>query len=158
MRKNLVIMFVCLIFVIFQESFLLEFFGAALNPNLIIALCFTFIFIDDIDSAMFTALIGGLFLDFLGVSIVGLSSLILILLLVISRWMKKTVFRGIWVQIGLIIGSTIIFKLLMGYPGLVYSNKILFSGFLNSAISLVFYLILSKIRQRYLSTEYRIKA
>jgi len=158
MRKNIIITFVCLVFVIFQESFMLEFFGSALNPNLIIALAFSFMFIDDTKRAMFTALIGGLFLDFLGVSIVGLSSFILIVSLGFTAWTKKTVFRGVWTQVVLVIVSTVVFKLLMGYPDIVYSGKLLASGVLNAAISLVFFLVLNKSRQRYLSVEYRIKA
>ena len=158
MRKNIAIIIICLVFVIFQESFMLEFFGSALNPNLIIALSFSFIFIDDYDPALFTALIGGLLLDFLRVGIVGLSSFLIILLLVFSRWIKKTIFRGVWIQIVMIIVSTIVFKLVINYPDVIYSGKILFSGLLNSTVSSLIFLILNRIRQRYLSIEYRIKA
>ncbi len=158
MSKNITILIICLALAIFQESFLLEFFGAALNPNLIIGLCFAFIFIDDYESALFTALMGGLFLDFLGTSIVGLSSLVLILLLLASKWVKRSVFRGIGFQVGLIIISTIVFKVVLGYPEFAYSSPIFFSGILNSAFSWVTYLVLKRSKQRYLSTEYRIKA
>lgn len=158
MRKNIAIIFICLMFVIFQESFMLEFFGSALNPNLIIALSFSFIFVDDYKTAFYAALIGGLFLDFLGVGIVGLSSFILILLLVISRWVKKTMFRGIGMQMVLVVVSTIVFKMVMNFPDMVYSGKILFSGVLNSIMSLLVYMVLKRMGERYLSTEYRIKA
>ncbi|MFC1756054.1 hypothetical protein ACFLZK_01560 [Patescibacteria group bacterium] len=158
MRKSIAIIIICLVFVIFQESFMLEFFGGAINPNLIIALAFSFMFIDDYRTAMFTALVGGIFLDFLGVGIIGLSSFLLILFLLFSRWIKKTIFRGIWIQIVMIIVSTIVFKLVINYPDMIYSGKILFSGLINSIISSLIFLVLNKIRQRYLSIEYRIKA
>lgn len=158
MRKNLSILIISLIFVIFQESFMLEFFGSALNPNLIICLCFGFMLIDDYEDALFTAFIGGLFYDFLGVGIVGLTSFILILFLAASQWVKKTIFRGAWVQILFIIITTLFFKVAMTYPDFVYSSRVLMSGVFNVAVALVFYALLEKARKRFLSAEYRIKA
>ena len=158
MRKSIIILILSLIFVIFQESFLLEFFGNALNPNLVISLCFGFMLIDDYHDALFTAFIGGLFYDFLGVGIVGLTSFILIVFLATSRWVRKTIFRGAWVQMIFIIVTTVFFKVVMTYPDFDYSSKILASGVVNALISLIFYVVLEKIRKRFLSTEYRIKA
>ena len=158
MRKNLGILLISLIFVIFQESFMLEFFGSALNPNLIVCVCFAFMLIDDYDGALFTAFMGGLFYDLLGVGVVGLASFILILFLAASQWVKKTVLRGAWVQILFIILATVFFKTALAYPDFVYNTGILVSGVINVFISILFYGLLIKIKNRFLSTEYRIKA
>lgn len=158
MRKNIGILFTCLIFVIVQESFLFEFFGASLNPNLIIAFCFSFMLMDDYEGALFTAFMGGLFHDFLGVGIVGLSSMILVLALVFSQWVKKTIFRGMWVQALFIVGFTVVYKLLVSLPDINYSFKVLMSGFLNVGLSLLLFSMLKKFKVSFLSTEYRIKA
>jgi len=158
MRKYLFITVLNLIIILIQESFSWEFFGNALNPNFIIAICFAFIIIDDHQGALYSAFIGGLWLDLAGVGVVGLSSFTLVFLLALAIWVKRVLFKGTWFQVLMVIASTIIFKLVMNYPDLTYSWKLFFSGLLGALVSLGFYLILSKTRRRYLSFEYRIKA
>jgi len=158
MRKNITILILSLILVIFQESFLLEFFGGALNPNLIIALCFGFMFNEEYDTALFAALIGGLFLDFLSVGIVGMTSIAIIVCLVLSQWVKRTIFMGAWVHIVFVIASTVFYKVIMSYPDFDYNGKILISCIINLVLSLGFYAILRRFKNRFLSTEYRIKS
>ncbi len=158
MRKYLFITIINLVIILLQESFSWEFFGQTMNPSFIIAISFAFLMIDDHPGALFSAFIGGLWLDLVGVGIVGLSSFALVLLLAVSLWIKKSMVGAIWFQATLIVGATIIFKLIISYPELIYSWKLFFSAVLSSIISLGFYYILSRTKHRYLSFEFRIKA
>jgi len=158
MRKYLFITIINLVIVLLQESFSWEFFGQAMNPNFIVAISFAFLMIDDHRGALFSAFIGGFWLDLVGVGIVGLSSFFLVLLLAIALWIKKSTVKAMWFQALLIIGATIIFKLVISYPELNYSWQLFLSGVLSSIISLGFYYILSRTKHRYLSFEFRIKA
>ena len=158
MRKYLLITILGLVLTLLQESFTWEFFGAAINPNLILAMCFAFLLADDRRGALYSAFIGGLWLDLTGVGIVGLSSFVLVLLLVIASWIRNTLFKGVWIQVTVIICSTILFKLIMSYPQLVYSWKLFAAGTLTTLTSLAIYWVLDHTRQRYLSFEFRIRA
>ncbi len=158
MRKYVLITIFSLVVVLIQESFSWEFFGQAINPSIVIAICFAFLMVDDHLGALFSALIGGLWLDLVGVGIVGVSSFALVILLALAVWVKNSMLRAIWVQAVLVIGVTIIFKLIISYPELTYSWKVFFSGVLSSIISLGFHYILSRTKHRYLSFEFRIKA
>lgn len=158
MRKYLLITTLNLILVLVQGSFIWEFFGSLLNPNLIIALCFAFLLIDDHQAAMFSAFIGGLWLDLAGTGVIGLSSVVLLVLVSSAMWIRRTLFKGAWVQGALIIGSTIMFKLILNYPDLFYSWMLLIAGGLTCLFSFIFYLVLGRTKQRYLSFEFRIRA
>jgi len=158
MKKYLFITIFNLVAVLLQESFSWEFFGQAINPSFIVAISFAFLMVDDHPGAMFSAFIGGLWLDLVGVGIVGMSTFALVLLLVLAMWIKKSMVEAAWFQAILIIGATIIFKLVISYPELTYSWKLFFSGILTSMISLGFHYILSRTKHRYLSFEFRIKA
>jgi hypothetical protein len=89
---------------------------------------------------------------------VGLTPFILILFLAGSQWVRKTIFRGAWVQMVFVIITTVFFKVAMTYPEFAYNGRILAAGVINAVVALIFYVILEKIRKRFLSTEYRIKA
>ncbi len=158
MRKYFLITIFSLILVLLEESFAGEFLGAALNPNLILALSFAFLFADDRRASLYSALIGGLWLDLMGVGIVGLSSFMLVLLLILASWIRNALFKGVWVQVVVIVCSTMLFKLIMNYPQMNYSWKLVVAGILTSLISLIFYWGLSRTRQRFLSFEFRIRA
>jgi|GEM_PF-4521276 len=158
MRKYLFITITTLILVLIQDSFLWEFLGTEFNPSLIIALCFALIFCDDSAGALFCALVGGLWLDLMGVGIVGLSSFLLLLLLLAAMWIRRSLLRGVWIQILLVIIITIVFKIAMNYPEAIFSWRLLFSGLLNFLIAMLIHYIIGRTRQKYLSFEFRIRA
>jgi hypothetical protein len=158
MRKYFLIFIVNLILIFLQESFLSEIFGPFLNPSLVISLGYAFLLSEDDDLALFSLLVGGLILDLLGTGIIGLSSVVLVFLLLISFQVRKTIFRGVLTQIVFIIITTVIFKMISGYPPLVYNFKLILSGVANAALAVFAAQILTRFKKRYLSLEFRIKA
>lgn len=158
MRKYFIIFIINLIIIFLQESFLVELFGPFLNPNLIIGLGYAFLLSGDDDLALFSLLVGGIILDLLGTGIIGLSSLVLVLLMLISFQVRKTIFRGILNQIIFIVISVVIYKMLSSYPPLIYNFRLVVSGAISAVIAVIVSQILIKFKERYLSFEFRIRA
>lgn len=158
MRKYLLITIFILLTVLIQDSFSLEFLGPALNPNLVLALSFAFLLVEDRQSALYSAFIGGLWIDLLGVGIVGLSSFIFVLMIIIASWVRRRLISGLWVQMVLITVFTGIYKLIVNYPNFNYSWSLVLSGLLTLLIMNLVHIVLSRYKTRYLSFEFRIKA
>lgn len=159
MYKNIwIILIVNLILALIQQSFLHEFFGGGFNPNLVLSLAFAFLLIEEDQLALISAIFGGLFLDLGLVSIIGLSPFIFLMFILFSQIIKRTVFRGVILQILLIIVSTVIYKIFLNFPELQVNYKFVVSGVLNSFISITLMYFFTKSSERFLSIEYRIKA
>ncbi len=158
MRKYLIIIFINLLLVFVQESFFLEFFGTVFNPHLVTSLGFSFILLEDDHNGLASMFIGGLLLDLLGTGVIGLSSLVLIVMLLISMLVRKTFFRGLITQIFFIILTTVVFKILMNYPHIIFDKNLILSGLITSFIALLFSFVIRRLKQRYLSLEFRIRA
>jgi rod shape-determining protein MreD len=158
MRKYFIVTIVNIILIFLQESFLVELFGVAFNPNLVIALGFSLVLVDEDDLALFSVLIGGLFLDLLSTGIIGLSSLVLVLLLYMAIQARKTIYRGVFTQLIFVVITAIIYKILANYPPIVYERTLFYSGIYTSVLVLFLRQILLKFKKRYLSSEFRIKA
>ena len=158
MRNHFFVSIVILVLVLVQESFLLEFFGSYLNPSLVIALAYGLLLTDDESLALYSGFFGGLMLDMVGVGLVGLSSLVLVVLLLVAIFIRKTVFRGFGYQLLMIVLTNVIYVLVLNFPNLGFSSGLLFSGALSGLIALAFSLVVRRMRKRYLSSEYRIRA
>lgn len=147
MRKYLILFIASLILVLIQTSFFLEIFGPKINPNIVYALGFAFLFANKKKYAYRTALISGIMLDLLSFNTVGFSSLFMLISFHISKYIQGKILKGIWV---LIISSVIFFglyKVIFGAGNIydagsllaLFEAKILISSTISSAVSLIMY-------------------
>ena len=122
-----------------QISFLYRLFGRSLNPNLIAAFAFSLFFLGVYDKALFSALIGGIFLDLMGFDTVCISSLILVTCLLLVFYIKKYIFKGLTTQILSLFMASITYSILVGFPNFYFDIKTVFSGIFTVVIGLIFY-------------------
>ncbi len=142
MKHYIFITLINIILVMIQISFFYRLFGRSLNPNLITALAFSLFFWGAYDKALFSALIGGIFLDLMGFGTVGLSAIILITCLLLAFYIKKYMFKGWTTQILNLFIASAIYSVLIGFHNFSFDIKTVFSGLLTVAISLIFYGVL----------------
>ena len=158
MRKIILLVILNIVFTLFQESFLLEFFGSVINPNLILCLGYAYFFANDTQGALISLLLGGFFIDMSGTGIVGITSVIMILVLLFSIFVRRSLFKGAGIQALLIIVATVVLKMVFNFPELGYSNGLVLNGIINVFLSFGIYYVVFKSGKRFLSVEYRIKA
>lgn len=139
MKHYILIILINIILAIVQVSFFYRLFGRTLNPNLIAAFAFSFFFWGIYDKGFFSALIGGIFLDLMGFSSVGLSALILIMGLLLAFYIKKYIFKGWTTQILSLFITTISYSSLLGFPNFYFDLKTVISALITVVISLIFY-------------------
>lgn len=140
MKKFLVITFVNILLVLLQSSFLRELVGPSNTPNLVLAFSFSLFFMDFEDMSLMSAFIGGLFLDFFGFSIVGLTPLIITGSLLLFTFVKRYLFRG-WVSNVLLVFLAQIIYLGMISGVFSLNPPALYSATSTLLLSLVFYFI-----------------
>lgn len=158
MKRVLLLIFMNLILVLLQASFLAEFLGGSLNPNLVVSLAYAFALADDDTSASLSMFIGSFFLDLQGTSIVGLSILFFVLILHLSILLRKTIFKGYGTQILFIFLSTVIYKMLISGFDFSLNFSLVFSGVITAVLAAVMAYFIRRFQIRYVSTEYRIRA
>lgn len=150
MRKYILLTFIILVLILFQESFLFEFLGYSLNINFVIILAFSFVLTQSQDYGLYTFFIGGLTLDLIGNSIIGLSSFIFIVYFFVTDLLFRTVAKNIYVQIFLIMFLTYIYKIVNNSFNITFSFNLLFSGFINAIFALVISYFMKKASKKYL--------
>ena len=158
MKKIFFVFTVSLILVLIENSFNYEFFSRILNPSLILALSFAFVLVGDDKLALLTGLFGGLFTDFIGTGVIGLSSTIFVISIYVSIIIKTTLFKGKVFQLVLITICTLLYKFIFNMANFNFSISYLVGAALTMLCSSVFFYVISRISTKYLSTEYRIKA
>ncbi|HLC93811.1 MAG TPA: hypothetical protein VJG85_02225 [Patescibacteria group bacterium] len=132
MKKYLVIFFVNIVLVLFQNSFLFVFLGGEANPNLILAFAFSLLLLDKSEEALFSAFVGGLLIDLLGFTMPGLSSLVFLLAIYIGLFIKKYLFKSWVLQLIVLMLSTYLGKQYLG-PHPEFGTFRLLSGLLLTA-------------------------
>ena len=140
MRNFITLFSVNLILALLQSSFLRELVGVSFTPNLVIAFAASLFFMDLEDLSLMSALLGGIFLDFFGFSIVGLTPLIITGSLVLFTFVKKYLFRG-WIS-----NVVVVFLTQVVYMGLISgqfssASSVLYSAFATFIFSIIFYFI-----------------
>lgn len=155
MKKILYLFLINLVLVLFQTSFFSEIFGINLNPNLILAFGFAFMFVNQEEEGRTSLLIGGILLDLLSFSTVGLSSLTMLVLFELSILVRKYLARGILTQLLVIFVSTILYSVTTGikYPHLAEYAPLLWLSFFTTLFSLVFYLIEDNLLRLFTRSE-----
>ncbi len=94
MKKYIIIIATTLMLALLQLSFFSELLGNGLSPDLLLAFAFALLFLDLKEEAYFAGFIGGLFLDLLGFSIVGSSSVLYVCSLVLFSVIQRFVSKG----------------------------------------------------------------
>ena len=141
MKKFLLIILIVFLSALFQTSFTLEFFGNAWNPNLILALAFSFIAVGKTENGLLSAFIGGLLLDFIGPTLPGVSSLVLTVLLSIGIWLRKY-FHSTILSLSLVTcASSFIYSAVLLFPEFTQVSKCLGVAMTTTVFFLIFTLI-----------------
>jgi hypothetical protein len=108
---------------IIQTSFLRELFGTAANTNLVAAFVLALVIIDDYEGAYWASLLGGIFLDIILGSSIGLSSLMLCIFVWLYSQLKSFYLRNFF--------SSLIFSTFYFYTlKLVVSHVVVFDGWI----------------------------
>ncbi len=158
MRKYIVLLIVNFILLIFQSSLLLEIFGAELNPNILFALAFSLILLDEHELAVLSGFIAGLLLDLNSNHIIGTSLLFVIIMIYITILFKKTFIRGWLFQLILLFLCVLFYKFIFSLNLFVLTAPVFYSGILTILISIAFYFVILRYQRKFLSIEFRIKA
>lgn len=158
MRKATVLIILNLILVIIQESFFLELFGPSLNISLILALAFGYFLSNQEKEALDSALFGGLVIDLVNPNIIGLSSLLFVVLLLIAGVIKRYFFKGFGFQLVVVVLSVCIYKLVISYPKIHFAQELVISGIMTFILSFMLHLLINKITHKFKSIEYRIRS
>lgn len=144
MRRYLHLFIVNLMLALLQTSFFAEFVGGGFNPNLVLAFAFGLLFVEKDSLSLISAFMGGLILDFLGFSPVGLSSLLFVLCLELVIFIRQHVFRG-WILNFLSVYLTaIVFGLFSAFPKIILVDGEFVGGIFTLVASFIFYLLLDK--------------
>jgi rod shape-determining protein MreD len=144
-KNYLVITIFLFILVLFQTSFFSEIFGRFLNPNLVIALVFAYLVMDKAQEAFFSAFVGGLLLDISGNTIVGLSSLILVSIIIFTLLAKKLVQKGGILLTVILLIAFPVYTMIINYPNYIISLGLLIGALSTLLTGYIFYLIIRSV-------------
>lgn len=144
-KDYLIITFIIFILALFQTSFFAEVFGNSLNPNLILVLVFAFLFMDKTQEALFSTFVGGLLLDTLGNSIMGLSSLLLVCAVLLTLFAKKFVQESKYFQGILLLGSYLVYAVVINLNNPVITFKLFIGAFLTLLLAYVSYVFMKNL-------------
>jgi len=155
--KNILILTgITLLLVLLQGSLFQTLFGARYNPNLIIALSFTFFYAGKDELAQITGFVGGLFLDVLGFSIIGISPLLIVGFLLIFSFVRRHLTRGWVLNLFGVCASTFVYLVLV-HGGASNLNFSYLSSLTTLVTSLILYVLLSRTRSITASSSYVLK-
>ena len=92
-----------------------NFFNILLNfpvPILVFAFSLALLSLDDLEYAYFSAFIGGLFLDFLGEGLLGRTSIVFVLFLLLVFYIKKYIFDSLFLYVLSCIAFSLVWEFL----------------------------------------------
>lgn len=161
MNKYFAILVINIILSLLQVSFFNEVFGAFINPNFVIAFAFSLLLLDEEDTSIYSAAVGGLLLDLVSFSTTGLFMLVYSVMLYILYLIRRYVFKNFWFQLIVIFILNFISRDFDNY----LNGKHLFENFgqfvisslLTVFITLMFYALNSYTRDRFIKKEYKLK-
>lgn len=147
MRKSLIIILITnIVLVLFQTSFFNILFGDY-SPNLIMAFAFAVVFTLKGEYKYLSGFIGGLFFDLLTFNIIGLTSVILILTMIMSYIIKKFFISRTYMNIVLVFISSIIFDFII-VSGTLFNVELLVRALLTSIVSIIMYFFIYTLSKR----------
>ncbi len=153
MKRYLPAFVIVLVIALLQTSFVFEFFGSVWNPNLILALVFSYIAVGKTEIGLFSAFMGGLILDFVGVTTPGASALIFSLFVTISVWLSKYFHSTILSLACMTFISAFIYSALLLMTNLAGSAD--FAKCLGTALTTTIFLFVFYLINKWLSNESR---
>lgn len=150
LKKVIILFGINLFLVLMQTSFLNVFFGAALNPDLVLAFALALLLANKSEYSLFSALIGGLIYDLRGTNLIGESALLMIAVLFAISYSRKYVFKGWPVQILSLFVSFVLYKTISN----AYNAGIVVNSLSTLVFCLLMYLYISRVINR--SSEIKI--
>lgn len=155
MRKIILLIVVNIILVALQQSFIPEWIG--LHVNLVLAFAMSFFVMEKSKTALVSAFIGGLVLDLLGFGIVGKSSLVFVLVILIFDFVRDHAFNKWYFNLFFVFLSSLIYSFFAGLPKVLFSSYELFSAVGTLLASLFFYYLLLRYKKVLESSSYKIR-
>jgi hypothetical protein len=87
-------MLISIVFVILETSFFSVIFGNEVNPNVIIAFCFAYLVLDELDSALLSAIVFGTAYDIFSLNLIGVTPVFLVLTIYLTYILERNILRG----------------------------------------------------------------
>jgi len=141
-KNFFVLLMINLMLGLLQINVFPEFVGKTFYINFIFSLGFALLLLDRTQDAYVSTLIGGLIVDMLGVDIIGLSTFIMLLLLVSTFYASRLFFRGKSFKMLLILIANMLFNFIVLHPHFSFNGQLFVSGILNLVVVFITYLIL----------------
>lgn len=145
MRKFLLLLLVNCILVLLQSAFFFELLGVFLNPNLVLALALALFFVGSTKEAFLSGLLGGLLLDLVGTSPIGLSSLVFVSMLYGLSFVRKYMFRGLVLRVLAVFIFSAGYLSLMGGIATNFGSLVVQVGATTFVATLIFYSVIRKV-------------
>ncbi|MBI2414240.1 hypothetical protein HYV31_00135 [candidate division WWE3 bacterium] len=157
MKNILILVFINLMLVLFQDSFLANLLTFDFVPTLLLALSFGFILSDKEDLSYKSAFIGGLLSDFLDFRIVGESSLILVVCLFLFSLFRRYVSKNIISNfVGVFVVNSIFLFLTASVSSISIYNYIT-NGILTFLTSVIFYFFIQSLTASSMKNVYTVQ-
>lgn len=141
-KKHLLLTFTLVILGLFQTSFLFELFGEV-NPNIILALVFAFLYASKTEDALFSAFVGGLIIDLMTSNILGISSLALVVFTLAAGLVRKYAASNMFSQSIMCISTALLYSVVTNFNVKLNFSGVLFSSTLTLLVSIVIYLVVN---------------
>lgn len=147
MKNKSVLILINIFSVIIQTSFLQEFFGNKINPNLVAIIVFAMLLKGSITSAYLSAIVGGLFLDLVSGGIVGLSAFLFTLFVWLYSQLHSFYLRNMFARLFFATTCFYFFKLLIT-RSLVFDGWLIVGSLFTAALGQLFSLFLEQSSDR----------
>jgi cell shape-determining protein MreD len=138
---------------IVQTSLFLELFNVSANPYLVLVLSFGLYLSLGLEYGLFTALIGGVLLDFVTFNVIGMTSLLFVVFIYFSRTVRTYVLQGFRAQIILLITFSLLIRYFTAYETLL---RLLAGLALDMLFFGIFYWLGVKARDRRIKSGFRV--
>ncbi len=148
MKKYVILSMINIVLVLFQLSFFPKLVGNALAPNLVLAFAFTFLLYGGLGFALFTAFFGGLLVDLLSFSHIGVSPLILCLLLMLTKIVRKHLIRNDSFFGAFVYLSFVLYAILVQFPKFEFGPGLLMNSLASTVVFLIFSSAVGKYMKR----------
>lgn len=148
-KNFLFLLLINLILGLLQVNVFPEIVGNFLYVNFIFSLGFALLLLDRTQDAYMSILLGGLIVDLLGVDIIGLSTFVMMLLLVLTFYISRFFFRGRAFKMLLIFTSNVIFNFFVLQPHFSFNGQLFVSGTLNLIVVFITYLVLQMFQLKH---------
>ena len=143
MRKYLLVVGANIVLALVQTSFLYNLLPLKYYPNLVFSFGYSFILLGFIDYGFVSLISGGLFLDFAGVSLTGLSSILFTFLSYLGTLVRRFFTNILWVQFLFFFLVNILYLYIINYPLMTFDYFV--SAFVSCIFLGFFYWLLKRL-------------